>query len=490
MVSKDGDLAPRPLECFSIFAGNTDENRYLEWFKCRTVIKIPGPFVLTFWDTLLFQASWNEPAVLHAILTLSSIHKREISDGNSQSRSDGLPDEQEQFMLQHYNRAIHHLQPHFSAKDRASVRVALITCAVFIGLEFLRGNFETAQTYLRSGLDVLRESQIPSNVEDGIFLLKPSHDSIDSFIVEAFFRLHVQVELFKQSYQHPYLVLLAYGPEARIFIFHSVNEAWHRLELLLNEVFQAIEQGRQQQAYNNNLVWIGYSSALLGHQQHIQAELARWLDTYEASRTCLQSQDFGRFVCMLLLEYHTLASIMADTCLRLDDESIFDSYTEQFIFIVNQSANMWVTRSLGSRLALPGNQIDMSRSLIDLGWIPPLYYTALKCRVHRVRLQAIRLLESTSHREGVWDSKIAACVARKIMELEEGEFYTDLDMVDDFPLSSSPGLQDLSTPTLPESHRIREVKVVLSNGPVFVSYRGRKASKEWKDIQVSIQSRG
>lgn len=455
-------------------------------------MKIPGPFVLSFWDTLLFQASWNEPAVLHAVLTLSSIHKREIIDGNGQRRSDHVPDEQEQFMLRHYNKAISHLQPHFSTSDKAAVRVALITCVVFIGLELLRGHFETAQTYLRSGLDVLRESQSPSNVNDGILLLKPSHDSIDDLIVEAFSRLHVQVELFKQSYQHPRLILQSSESKPRLFIFHSINEAWRQLELLLNEIFHLTERGRQEQISNNNPIFMGSSSALLRHQRHIRGELGRWLDTYEASRQYLQTEEFGRFVCQLLLVYHTMTSIMADTCLWSADESIFDSYTEQFVFLVNLGSNMWKIRSLGSRgLALPGHYIDMSRSLVDFGWIPPLYYTALRCRVHRVRLQAIRLLEAASHREGIWDSKIAACVARKMMEIEEEGFYSDVDTADDFPLSSSPELQDLSLPTLPQSYRIREVKVVLSNGPVFVSYRRQKASRDlWQDIQVPIQSHG
>lgn len=108
----------------------------------------------------------------------------------------------------------------------------------------------------------------------------------------------------------------------------------------------------------------------------------------------------------------------------------------------------------------------MSRSVVDIGWIPPLYYAALRCRVHRVRLQAIRFLESTSHREGIWDSNIAACVARKVMEIEERDFYKDVDTPDDFPLSSYPGSGDLSPSTLPGFHRIHEVKAVPSDDPL------------------------
>lgn len=481
-MPKASSVSPWTPPCVSIYVGNAEENGYFEWFKCQTAKKIPGAFGLTFWNKLLFQATLNEPAVLHAVLTLSSVHKRGALRGNGQSRSDDTPDEQEQFMLRHYIKAIRHLQPHFSTKDKASVRVALITCVVFIWLDLLRGHFKTAQTHLQNGLNVLKEFQIPSSVDDGILLLKPLRNSVDGGIVEAFFRLVVQVELFKHTYQHPCLVLRASGPEPSIPFFHSVNEAWQQMERLFSKVFHLTEQGRQQQLSNSSS--IRYPPALLGYQQNIQAELAQWLDTYEASRKDMQGQDSEGIVRRLLRNYHTLASIMANACLCIDDESIFDSYTEQFVFLINQSADMSrIRRMSGSWIRpLPGHY-NMSRSMVDVGWIPPLYYTALKCRIHRVRLQAIRLLETSSHREGIWDSRIAACVARKVMEIEERDFYVDVDTADDFLPTSSPGLRDLSLPTLPHSYRIREVKVVLPNGPmdsVFLSYR-QKQTSEAKD---------
>lgn len=79
-------------------------------------------------------------------------------------------------------------------------------------------------------------------------------------------------------------------------------------------------------------------------------------------------------------------------------------------------------------------------------------FTAIKYSVHRIRLQAARLLEPVSHREGFWDSLIMAAVARKLIELEEGDYYRDINPTDDlFLLSSFATFWDLSLPTLPES---------------------------------------
>jgi hypothetical protein len=173
-----------------------------------------------------------------------------------------------------------------------------------------------------------------------------------------------------------------------------------------------------------------------------------------------------------------MATIMADTCLHLSDELVFDSKTDHFIWLVGQLTNLKTDALVISpRNAVPARTLDMSRSIIDLGWIPPLFYAATKCRVHRVRLQAISLLESTFHREGIWDSRIAACVARKVMMAEELDFYGNIDTDDEFPLLSSPRPEDLLLPTLPDAHRLRDVEMVLSDAPVdeillFCSQKG------------------
>ncbi len=86
-VSKDSNVvAPLLSLSVSLFTGLSDEREFLEWFKCRTSKKIPGASILALWDVLLYPASLSEPALLHAILSLSSLHKREVYDSNYGSR--------------------------------------------------------------------------------------------------------------------------------------------------------------------------------------------------------------------------------------------------------------------------------------------------------------------------------------------------------------------------------------------------------------------
>jgi hypothetical protein len=473
------------------FTGIPEEHGYLEWFRYRTSKKIPGASLLGLWDTLLIPVSLNEPALLHAVLSLSSVHKREIYGSNSESRQTNALNEQDQFALQQYTKAIRHLQPHFSIQDKASIRVALMACFVFICLELLCGHFATAQTHLDNGLRILGELGMPFQEHGGLILFETVPSSIDDSIVRGFCRLDLQLQLFRHSYRHPCLARQISGPEVSTPIFRSVKEAWRRIEPLFSKIFHLTELWRRQQQVSPHLSAVR-PSLLVAYQQQIRVQLSQCLDTLQASKDSMQDQDSKGLVYGLLFVYLTMADIMASSCLRQDDESIFDSHTQQFVSILKQSIILWQTnRSTLRNKPLPWPCIYMSRSIVDIGWIAPLHYTALKCRVHRVRLHAIRLLETASYREGIWDSKIASCVARKVMELEEGDFYLDCDADDEFLLSSCPEIQDPALPTLSQAARIHEVRVVLSDGPNdIIPLVYRQAQRDWDETQVSTRGNG
>ena len=375
---------------------------------------------------------------MHAVLSLSSVHKRDTYVGVYGTQQDSVLDQQERFTLQHYSKAIRLLQPHLSSTDKSSTRTILITCFVFICLELLCGRFATAQSHLQNGLRIIRELKTSPNTDDSLLYLETIPDSVDDSIVKAFCRLEFQLEMFRHTYQHPCLILQTPGPELSTCLLQSVKSAWDRLERLFNKIFHLTEQGRHQHQ-SLDCSFNGYPPWLLAYQKHVQAELSTCLILLEASRKVLEAQDPKGLACRILFVYHTMAVILANTSLRLDDESVYDSHTEQFVSILNQSVAMHQIGSSGSpKRPLPGSRIHMSRSIVDVGWIAPLYYTALKCRVHRVRLQAIRLIEKPSYREGIWDSHVAACVSRKVMDIEEGDLYKDLGVADDFLISSSP----------------------------------------------------
>ncbi|KAH8678348.1 hypothetical protein BX600DRAFT_148844 [Xylariales sp. PMI_506] len=525
-----------------------EEEQCFEWFKCRTLRKIPGPFALDFWTNVVFPASLQEPAVLHALLTLSAVHKREVVAlhatgpaaaimpryaSSRDSRLTVSPSTLDQVVLQSYIKAIHHLQPHLSIENRASVRIAIISCIIFVTLEFLRGHYETALIHLKNGLQVIRDLQgsVSSSsgagaTHEGILLLKPPRDPTDVSLHDTLSRICGIVELFKQTYEHPCLIVTntLLWSEPCIQEFGSLNEAWRVLERLVNKVIHLTDQHRRHRLASATAPAL---SELQEQQREIRAGLAHWLKLFDAARPRLEKQQHGAIICYLMRPHHVMATIMADTCLRGDDESVFDANSERFTAIIRLSAALSRDRTGDRQFRLPGRRIDMSRSMADLGWLPALYYTALRCRDHRIRLQAIRLLEQSPHRECIWDSRICACVALVVVEIEEGremmspaaaaasaaaddtkEEYNgehdenvcpDLDAVLSPDADAGDGVasglmypvvEDDAAETVPPLQRVHDVKVVLPEGPtsgVSLLYRQRHLSPEWKEIPVPIR---
>lgn len=72
------------------------------------------------------------------------------------------------------------------------------------------------------------------------------------------------------------------------------------------------------------------------------------------------------------------------------------------------------------------------------------------------------MLDYLPHKEGIWDSKLAACLARKVAEVEEWD-YQGGEICEDWSLSSTPdeGVNDWLAP---EECRVRDVEVELPEG--------------------------
>ena len=206
--------------------------------------------------------------------------------------------------------------------------------------------------------------------------------------------------------------------------------------------------------------------------------LKRWLSAFNASEKALlglgsiEEQKF----CHLLGIYHTMTTIMAETCLSEGDEMVYDSNTHLFELLVHQIEALYETSRLDLDFEIHKTlPFSMATSIMDLGCIAPLYYVAIKCRVHRVRCRAIDLLEPVRHREGMWDPKIATLVAHKALHLEGTSHVPGLNLDDD-DSCDSPGVM------VPTSHRIYGLEYVLTGNPTekISLFGGRHGSKGQK----------
>ncbi|KAM5361871.1 hypothetical protein ACJA88_014289 [Fusarium oxysporum] len=481
---------------------NGPERACFDWFRHRATVKLCGVFGSRFWDTLVLQASLTAPAVLHALLALSSAHKAEIMGRSRQGRegtSDESRERHERFMLEQYNKAIACLRPYFAKTDRdgESARVVLITCVVFVCLELLQGRYVEGQTHLQNGLNLLSQLQAELHTPRtrGVLVLGHPQESVsDSYLVEAFSRLYAQSSLFGQvpgACCKPYAVSTIISNStihAPPPMFSSMNQARQHLDELFNAIHCLAAR------YPRKRIVRDPPKALLDTQRHIQTCLRLWLQVYKVSRLNLISQLNLRDTLSypLLTVYHTMAVVMVKTCLALPDESIYDSFEVAFASVVTTCED--IVRAAGQSIVADtaaGYCSEGFSFTADMGLIPPLYYSALKCRAPAIRRRAITLLETVTDKESIWNGPVAAQVAREVVKIEEQGLWSDPPCVEINRDSLYHDTDDaqLAGLSVPEWHRVHEVVVDLSDGlfgkAILICER-RRSNGEWELLEKAM----
>jgi hypothetical protein len=441
---------------------NARERAYLDWFTGQTANRLPGVFGSGFWDTLVLQASATEPAVLHAVLALSCAHRSTSIAGmpvQASLESSG-PDKHEQFCLRQYSSAICGLKPHFMSNTKASLRVALIACVIFTCLEFVRGHYQTAKSHLRNGLQLLGQLKIVARGAQGTECpsLSRNDQSVDGWLAEQFARLILQSTLFGQKLDTSNVAKIERGALQPVS-FVSTSHARKCLDSLISEASALAERYSLERGASLQRL---PSPEILEQQSRIQYSLAAWFTAYEASSSPSGiTRDIASVMGFKILHsYYLVARIMLSTCLRLDGEMAYDYHTQDFRAIM---LNSWQLGEIVFNDA-PGTRFAHDPSIppivADMGWITPLYFTAIKCRVKEVRLEAIRFLSHGDCKEGIWDAALASQVGTQVMAIEEEGHISS-------PRSTTPGetvVESEEPKLLPEANRIFDVEVILPEG--------------------------
>ncbi|CAI7661948.1 unnamed protein product [Penicillium glandicola] len=521
--------------CTPVPTGNlsNEEQLCFDWLIKRAAKKFAGLFPSDFWETLIFQASAQEPAVRHAVIAVSSTHRFQQRYATASAKYD-----EECFTLQQYNKSIQHLRTN-TTNNTHSLRVALITCMLFITLEYMRGQYQMGSAHLQYGMKLLSDISAPRPPSSMVpTILSPEEDFAYNALVDAYVRLGIQSAMFGHMRSHVYFVTQDPQNTSLPYTFSSLVEARRSLDDLLNRVHCLKEH------YNNHHASQTPTSnqQMLNTQSLIIADLSLWRKTYTASLARLETNKISgkdQSGYLLLRVHHEMATIMASVCLlpeETETELIFDNYTENFVNIMSGFIDMWKCWAATvfnerdiSKLAAAPDDIkaifqnfktwsDMDAILetsllellekalivnsylqspdcgrngftVEMGYIPPVYYTALKCRVPRIRRQAVRALRAAPHREGVWNGAVLADVLEEIMRVEEGNFYAGDVWVNSSVGHILPGDKDLLVPKVPAEARVSDVRVLLPDdiaGHTYVSYRRMVGSGEWATFKRKI----
>ncbi|KAG7048102.1 OPT oligopeptide transporter [Colletotrichum scovillei] len=454
-------------EYFGPRVGTYADKLHFEWFVSRTTNQLPGVFNSSFWKTLVLQASSTEPAILYAILALGAAHEASNIDACIVKREPSSPetaDQQEHLSLQYYNKSIYHLQKHLRTPSTESIRVVLVVCTVYICMEFMQKRYKTGFLHFRHSLQLLGtllRSSAPTS----------SCDPADDWFVDVIPRLDIQATLLTNEFyqgagtKHTSSI---WPPMPQLF--QSVRDASQSLDGLLFRAYQLQKDGAAAGPAED----AADIFELLATQQTLRNELESWIQAFDIfkARTWNFVTDRERLAYGPLPIYHTMAYIITNTSLNPGNELIFDLYTSHFASVVasarqlleaTSSANMPTPAAESS----PEDFTHQNEHVSDTGLVPPLFFTAVKCRVPRIRRQALELLLASQRQEGIWDAILSARIAKEVMVLEERGLYEgDVD-----EKRASP---DFVIPVLPGPPRIHKLWIEVPEEP-----RG--------DILLSIQ---
>ena len=294
-----------------------------------------------------------------------------------------------QSALTHYSNAINQLRQ--SQPDLLPLEVILTACTLFATFENLQNHHQVVCTHVRAAAVLFHQYELnnPKNTSLAVEnILRPVFDVfvIDSYAFrDGFFGLSGFID-------EEYML------EAQLrvpCIFFTSYQAYECMDGILKCIFRSTSGTPM--------------SRKLMALERVKELLPMFLETLKSSADfAARKKDQQLYDATQALHMHQLvAMIMAETRLT-EDQMAYDAYESTFHDIVTHA------EKLNCR---PSND---DRFNVHLGFLPPLFFVATRCRSPNIRRKAILLLHQSARRERTWDSCTAAQIAHRTMQIEEG----------------------------------------------------------------------
>ncbi|KAL4862903.1 hypothetical protein BDV12DRAFT_178222 [Aspergillus spectabilis] len=390
----------------------SEERRFFNYFHCFTVPMMSGWFDHRMWNSLILQMCESEPAICHAIVALSAL--QEVSEAA------GLPilpedmsNRTHRFALYQYNRSIEHLRARMGSHDPNVKSTVLLCCLLFIAFELMRGKYDQAITHLQNGLHILG---LPRLDYHALYRTHPAFEqNVEKSLAAAMVHLDLQVAHFGFSDTHRPLDMAMLAAEPGFWPtslnFNCIQDACFMrdrtfLQFCMLDAF--CDQLSAEEVATNYAV-------LSKEQKKQQIQLVNFahaLDDLEAkrfSRGILTDKD--RASLDLLRMHQKGVAIIIDICLIKSRDIIRDAFADRFLEVIDLAERITEGVQQRAREAGPRPTLMMETAVIG-----PLYYMIEKCRNPAIAERGLRVLESWPHREGMWDSVLAAMMSRGAME--------------------------------------------------------------------------
>ncbi|KAK7943809.1 C6 zinc finger domain-containing protein [Apiospora aurea] len=369
---------------------NSMEMRALDYFRCVVAPALSGPMYTYFWTNPVLQLSVQDVPAQQAILAISLLYEK--FDPARNHGSD--PVKQELAALSFYNKA---LKQAATSAD-LDVALALFLAVLFACVECLRGNDVVAIQHCRHGVQLLQSCKDPPPEIPPII----RHLSIFPFCFGATFL------------DFPMLPWAQGLPDKP---FGNIFEAGQLMDSLLSRTLRMV---RITDPYNFSLPSAPLSPTNYVSSLHVVLrDLDAWFHGLQElrRRTDCEGPSSSRggpheSIYRTVEMRWLVTKIWAMTALS-QDELPFEAHYDKFARIVQLGREELAYRES------TGSTDSSSVFTFDMGLSPLLHFTALKCQVLPLRLEAMYLMEKlASPRETLWDADVMRAINRRAIELE------------------------------------------------------------------------
>lgn len=367
------------------------------------------------WNQLLPQLSHAIPCVNAAAAALGAIYESTLLRGASSWSSNRRA-------AMHYGLAIRHVQREVSSQLHGPVPL-LLCCALLAFVELLRHRQSAALMHLQGALKLLSSRDLVRGrtPHSAVTNADTTNDATRTTVEDNLSLMFMTLDIQKASYvlgQPPVLGLAtkhqSHGPRN----FRNIGEAELELVRLIHSCYHFTAHASEFKYLPRAAI---PSDLVFEQGQHI-AKLSTWLDNLNQSflpvfHDSVQKLPPESYCHALVLRSQCLSTLVY-LCGVLDArECSYDHHGPKFQRIV-QDATVAIARgSEGSS--------GLWRFRPCPGIIQPLFLTAIKYRHPDCRRRAIDLLDR-SGREGPFDGKLLAAVARRLAGIEEAQYPSPL----------------------------------------------------------------
>ncbi|KAL4981728.1 hypothetical protein BDW68DRAFT_171941 [Aspergillus falconensis] len=389
------------------------ERRYVDFFYTQTSHAFSGFYDSKLWSYLIPQFGEHEPSVRHAMTAIGALHEwiqlRASEAGKEISKVEGSAPT-ERFVLEEYNKSIQMLVKSLSAQSRGGcIDLALTTCCLFVCLEMLRGNRKEALDHIEAGLRIIhKHEQSPST---GFSWTSELYQQLR----DLFLRLNLQA-----SFMGRLLVPLnVSSPDTRNgHIFTDLLEARSHLNHLMTKALLFIRSVGVMREERPPAV----QAELEGEREQILVEMLSWRWSHDKLLHKLGPKVQQSDLCaslLLRIYYHT-ALLWVHVVLDRDENG-HDNFTADFVSAISYAEEILrLTSSEQAAEKARAKQAEIAFSP-EGEIIGPMYYAAVRCRNPFLRRRALDILFHYSKREGMWDARLYAQVAKLVVEVEESQ---------------------------------------------------------------------